>query len=375
MEWTLTRDAIIALRTTAPKLDLRTRLYVGLLGCARPRRGQRGGRTKQPDSHQRAIPVITSYRQKVKPPVFRRSRVLAAVRKTPNAVSNEAHTAQANPHTIPSLYLLNAAAITKPHAVEQLAVDVTNHGCDIAVITETHCKTKHTDSVLHIPGYTLHRRDRLRRRGGGVAVYVRDTIQSIVWTAAKDDRAFELHWQKLGEVFLGAVYHPPRPLYTSESILKYIEEALDEICSNFPSATIIMAGDFNQLSDQDVAERTGLIQIVHQPTRGRNILDRIFVSRPIYRSVRVISSVMRSDHSAVVAYAERPKFTYKTSINKVFRPVSPAQHALFLQHLSDKGFCDSATQSTLLLLKIPKPILMLFTKQLSNFLIDFIQSV
>ena len=155
-------------------------------------------RTKQPDSHQRAIPVITSYRQKVKPPVFRRSRVLAAVRKTPNAVSNEAHTAQANPHIIPSLYLLNAAAITKPHAVEQLAVDVTNHGCDIAVITETHCKTKHTDSVLHIPGYTLHRRDRLRRRGGGVAVYVRDTIQSTVWTAAKEDRAFELHWQKLG---------------------------------------------------------------------------------------------------------------------------------------------------------------------------------
>jgi len=51
VEWTSTRDAIIALRTTAPKLSLRTRLYVGLLGCARPRRGQRGRRTKQPDSH------------------------------------------------------------------------------------------------------------------------------------------------------------------------------------------------------------------------------------------------------------------------------------------------------------------------------------
>ena len=57
-------------------------------------------------------------------------------------------------------------------------------------------------------------------------MYGHDTIQSTVWTAAKDHRAFELHWQKLGKVFLGAVYHPPRPLYTSESILKYIEEAL-----------------------------------------------------------------------------------------------------------------------------------------------------
>ena len=32
--------------------------------------------------------------------------------------------------------------------------------------------------------------------------------------------------------------------------------------------------------------------------------------------------------------------------NKVFRPVSPAQHALFLQHLSEKGFCDYQVNST-----------------------------
>jgi len=82
------------------------------------------------------------------------------------------HTEQLN-SPVPSLYVLNAAALTKPHAVEQLAADVGNYQSDIAVITETHCKAKHTDSVLNIPGYTLHRRDRQRRRGGGVAVYVR----------------------------------------------------------------------------------------------------------------------------------------------------------------------------------------------------------
>ena len=42
----------------------------------------------------------------------------------------------------PSLFVLNAAAITKPHAVEQLAADLTSYKSDIAVITETHCKTK-----------------------------------------------------------------------------------------------------------------------------------------------------------------------------------------------------------------------------------------
>jgi len=78
---------------------------------------------------------------------------------------------------VPSLYVLNAAALTKSHGVEQLAADVANHDSDIAVITETHCKAKHSDSVLSIAGYTLHRRARQRRRGGGLAVYVRSHLQ------------------------------------------------------------------------------------------------------------------------------------------------------------------------------------------------------
>jgi len=36
----------------------------------------------------------------------------------------------------------------------------------------------------------------------------------------------------------------------------------------------VLAADLNQLSDKEIVERTGLMSIVHQPTRGTNILDR-----------------------------------------------------------------------------------------------------
>jgi len=39
---------------------------------------------------------------------------------------------------VPSLYVLNAAALSKPGAVEQLTTDLSNCGSDMAVITETH---------------------------------------------------------------------------------------------------------------------------------------------------------------------------------------------------------------------------------------------
>jgi len=86
----------------------------------------------------------------------------------------------------------------------------------------------------------------------------------------------------------------PRPLYTADSLFYYIEACLSQLFCEFPYTSVVLAGDFNQLDDNSVVERTGFAQLVQQPTRAQNILDRIFVSGPIYESIRV--PVMRSDH-------------------------------------------------------------------------------
>ena len=51
----------------------------------------------------------------------------------------------------PALYVLNAAALAKPHAIQQLTADLASYDVDVAVITETHLKAKHSDSVVSIP--------------------------------------------------------------------------------------------------------------------------------------------------------------------------------------------------------------------------------
>ena len=116
-------------------------------------------------------------------------------------------------------------------------------------------------------------------------------------------------------MIIAALYHPPRPIYKPEELLDYVEAFVSEISHDFPLADIVIAGDVNQLSDRDVVERTGLTQIVHQPTRGTNILDRIYVSSPdLYRTVRVVKSVVRSDHKAVVAFADKAPSQQKTCL-------------------------------------------------------------
>ena len=61
-----------------------------------------------------------------------------------------------------------------------------NYGCnvDVAVITETHLKKKHAASCINIDKNVLFRRDRVHRKCGGVAVYVRQSMKASVCKCA-----------------------------------------------------------------------------------------------------------------------------------------------------------------------------------------------
>ena len=113
-----------------------------------------------------------------------------------------------------------------------------------------------------------------------------------MWTFSADDRKFELLWARVGVTFIGVIYQLPcTSVYTSESLLCYHELCIKEIARDHPAASIFLAGDFNLLPDDAISERTGLSQIVRQPTRGANIFDRIHESCPTYSTVRVVNSL------------------------------------------------------------------------------------
>ena len=109
-----------------------------------------------------------------------------------------------------------------------------------------------------------------------------------------DYRTFELMWTCVNGTFIGALYHPPRSSYTPDSLLDYIELCVEKLSIDQPSANIVLAGDFNQLPESAVIERIGFDQLVQRPTRGVNTLDRVFVSRPVYDTVRVVCDDSRS---------------------------------------------------------------------------------
>ena len=122
-----------------------------------------------------------------------------------------------------------------------------------------------------------------------------------------DDPSHELLWIKTEQgcdvTFVGALYHPPVPIYQTTGLLDYIEAAIVRIQLDFAGAHIILAGDLNQVSDTEIIVRTGMSSIVTLPTQGHNRLDRIYVSDYDYGGVKVVKSAVNSDHMAIIAYS------------------------------------------------------------------------
>jgi len=83
-----------------------------------------------------------------------------------------------------------------------------------------------------------------------------------------DDR-IELLWIQLTfrgrKVVIGALYHPPRPLYKEAELIDELERVTERILAEHDDILVILAGDFNQLS-RNVLVQLGYVYVFHGAT-------------------------------------------------------------------------------------------------------------
>ena len=185
---------------------------------------------------------------------------------------------------------------------------------DIIALTETwlDMSGKVFNPEVKIDGYTLFYKDRENRRGGGVALYVRDTLQCCINSKIKTDNKTESLWVDIKEgshsVILGLVYRPPS---ASQEINSSLWQEIDR-ASRYRQTCVI--GDFNfrnidwnlMVGNREseeflkVLQDNFLKQLVTEPTRGNNILDLILTNREeIINQVDVGGKLANSDHCEI----------------------------------------------------------------------------
>lgn len=120
-----------------------------------------------------------------------------------------------------------------------------NSNIHIICVSETWLNSSHTNAMVKITNYNITRKDRTRddkKRGGGVAIYVRNGLEfSIAGKSGPDDTLeyliARISTSNGSSVEVGCVYNPPD---TAKDFHK-----LGAALSNIKSSDIILLGDFN----------------------------------------------------------------------------------------------------------------------------------
>jgi hypothetical protein len=155
---------------------------------------------------------------------------------------------------------------------------------DVCFISETWLNSKILSSLVCPDGYILVRKDRSDARpGGGVAILCRND-----WKIKKLDfnnTDLECLWceiqvQNNNTYYVATVYNPPDPTYLEQDLLDYLSNCCEQILLLDPSASIIIAGDINQLKITELIRQQNLEQLVKKSTRGLKTLDVFLTNRP-----------------------------------------------------------------------------------------------
>ena len=203
-----------------------------------------------------------------------------------------------------STMLMPPCSLAKSNAVQHLHTDIVEHDVDVALVAETWFTVKHCDQDIETDQYKLFRRDRIRRKGGGVCAYVRAHYRCQIFHPAPNHDLIEIMWLKIDVgnnlYFVACAYHPPKSKYPPVDFITELTNGIESVILSYPSSTIVIAGDFNQLDTSCLNIDYGLLQIVTTPTHNLNLIDKVFVNHPDKYEAYCIQSLIKTKHMAVL---------------------------------------------------------------------------
>ena len=210
------------------------------------------------------------------------------------------------------LMLTNIRSIRQSGNFGQLCIQIEEHQRDLLAVNETWLNDS-TES-LNLPGYrSTARRDRrgsIKKRGGGVDVYSKNTVRNI--GLIEESKVAERTWSTLhtdiGPILIGNWYRPGDEDLDVEA---FQEEAQKH--SNGMIGTIIV-GDLNvhhkkwlRYSSGNTTEGEqlmqtcadlGLRQIVREPTRGPHLLDLLITDLDDLVTATILPTI--ADHHSIM---------------------------------------------------------------------------
>ncbi|XP_064908670.1 uncharacterized protein LOC135578557 [Columba livia] len=195
---------------------------------------------------------------------------------------------------------------------EELEAIVQQESYDIVAITETWWDDSYDWSAA-MCGYKLFRKDRQGRRGGGVALYVRESLVSVKLEVIS--HKVECLWTRIrgkfnkADILVGVCYRPPNQDDEGDDLF------YKQLADVSKSTALVFVGDLNlpdicwELNTAPKRQSRKFLeciednfrhQLVNEPTRGKTPLDLLFTNTEgLVGDVVVGGRLGHSDHEII----------------------------------------------------------------------------
>ena len=229
-------------------------------------------------------------------------------------------------YNLPTMLLSNVTSL--PNKLEEVTITARSDNCGVIAITEA---WQLNPQVATIPDFTLFHHLRVDRRGGGVAVYCHNTLRptqlstdipdgvEAVWVRASPSKAP----RGAASIIYCVLYSPPRNP-SQQQLLQHLIHTSDEMRTKYPSAKLVICGDFNDIDTKDLQQHLHLNQVVDFPTHGHKTLDLILTDLgDLYLPPVPLPGFGRSNHITAL-WSPAPSINQQAekATVKTFRPIT-----------------------------------------------------
>lgn len=211
---------------------------IGFLRIGKKRRGKRAGRKKQ------RIQIRITLRESC-------TKKYARTHNPSNCIKPNVVDPVSNFISLPNILLLNARSIAGK--IDELVYISSEINHQIICITETWLDESVPSESLSLPNYDIIRADGSGRKGGGVALYVHETLPyrtrdeltnvdiECVWITCQPRKLP----RSISRLVIACIYLPPNLLHDNiEKAYDYLLESYVKLITESPDSAFIITGDF-----------------------------------------------------------------------------------------------------------------------------------
>jgi len=190
--------------------------------------------------------------------------------------------------------------------LDDIRLTVTNLQPHIISISETWLHNNINDDLIKIPNYSVFRNDRADKKGGGVAVWIHNSIRckSVALSNIPCDINCVVVLIPVSKLIFISLYVQPQTAVNDTKcnlILSFLSSIIDSNRLTNPDFNVIICGDLNRFDVNLICSHFDLVNKVDKPTRINSMLDYFFVPSAISHlfNVSVNCPIANSDHRSV----------------------------------------------------------------------------